>query len=136
MLIFSDQNMASKPVDVMCNCHGSHVLRSLLCLCKGVRSNSEFHTAKSATVLAQRLNLKADKVEANNPQFVHQGFPELLKFLVSEMLKCSKADIVILRMDQYSSLVLQASNLYLLAFLFFYVACKLKWILCPDRRLL
>ncbi|KAL8136860.1 hypothetical protein V2J09_002861 [Rumex salicifolius] len=98
------QNMASKPIDVMCDCYGSHVLRSLLCVCKGVHSNSEFHTAKSATVLSQRLNLRADKAETSNSQFVHQGFPELLKFLVSEMLKCSKADIAILQRDQYSSL--------------------------------
>lgn len=103
------QNMASNPVELMCNCYGSHVLRSLLCVCKGVHTNSEFHTAKSATVLAQRLNLKADKGEINNTQFIHPGFPELLKFVVSEMLKCSQTDIAVLQRDQYSSLVLQTA---------------------------
>lgn len=103
------QAIVCKPVDVMCNCHGSHVLRSLLCLCKGVPLDSEFHTAKSSSVLAQRLNLKAEGERNNHFPTVHQGFPDLLQFLVSEMLKCSRMEMATLQVDQYSSLVLQTA---------------------------
>lgn len=98
-----------KPVDVMCNCHGSHVVRSLLCLCKGVPLDSEFHSAKSSTVLSKRLNLTADREKKNETSIVHQGFPDLLEFLVSGILKCSATDIAALQVDQYSSLVLQTA---------------------------
>ncbi|XP_057548453.1 pumilio homolog 23 [Amaranthus tricolor] len=103
------QEIVRKPVAVMCNCYGSHVFRSLLCLCKGVPLNSEFHSAKSSTVLSRRLNLMSDKERKNGASIVYQGFPDLLEFLVSEMLKCSTKDIAALQVDQYSSLVLQAS---------------------------
>ncbi|KAL9247238.1 hypothetical protein vseg_020690 [Gypsophila vaccaria] len=102
------QALVQKPVDVMCSCHGSHVLRSLLCLCKGVPLDSEFHTSKSSSVLAKRLNLKSDRKRNDTPN-VHEGFPDLLEFLVSELLKCSRADIATLQVDQYSSLVLQTA---------------------------
>lgn len=98
------------PVDVMCNCYGSHVIRSFLCLCKGVPLDSpEFHTTKSSTVLAKRLNFKPSHLDGNGLPH-QQGFPELLKFFVSEMFKCSEKDIAILQVEQYSSLVLQASS--------------------------
>ncbi|GAB4849982.1 hypothetical protein Ancab_029281 [Ancistrocladus abbreviatus] len=103
------QAILLKPVDVMCNCYGSHVLRSLLCLCKGVPLDSEFHAAKSSTVLVRRLNLKEGRSPANDLTRVHLGFPDLLKSIVSEMLKCSETDIAILQVDQYSSLVLQTA---------------------------
>ncbi|XP_050234014.1 pumilio homolog 23 [Mercurialis annua] len=97
----------ASPVDMMCNCHGSHVLRSLLCLCGGVPLDSrEFHGAKPSTALAVRLNLKETHADGNDSRQL--GFPNLLKFLVSEMLKCSSEDIQTLQVDQYSSLVLQA----------------------------
>ncbi|KAI3905714.1 hypothetical protein MKW92_016408, partial [Papaver armeniacum] len=49
------QVIAVKPVDVMCDLYGSHVLRNLLCLCKGVLLDSlqEFHVTKSSTVLSK-----------------------------------------------------------------------------------
>lgn len=103
------QAIVQNPVDVMCNCYGSHVLRSLLCLCKGVPLNSEFHAAKSSSVLARRLNLKGDGEHKNDTQNVHQGFPDVLEFLVSEMVKCSTPNIVTLQVDQYGSLVLQTA---------------------------
>ncbi|XP_065867815.1 pumilio homolog 23 [Euphorbia lathyris] len=102
--------IVSNPVDMMCNCYGSHVLRSLLCLCGGMPLDSpELHGAKAPTVLAARLNLTETRVGWNDSINYQQGFPNLLKFLVSEMLKCTSEDIKALQVDQYSSLVLQAS---------------------------
>lgn len=97
-----------KPVNVMCDRYGSHVLRSLLCLCKGVPldSSKEFHVTKSSTVLAERFSTKETKDVGNNTQ--HQrGFPDLLKFLVTRMIECAKKDIATLWVDQCSSLVMQ-----------------------------
>ncbi|XP_015070358.1 pumilio homolog 23 isoform X2 [Solanum pennellii] len=93
------------PVDIMCNCHGSHVLRSLLCLFKGVPLE-EFHSTKSSVGLAERLNLKAPHGKNVSLQPV-QIFPSLLKKFVSEMLNTASEDISKLQMNQYSSLVLQ-----------------------------
>lgn len=85
------------------------MLRSLLCLCKGETINSsEFHVTKSSKVLAERLNLKASQIDRDNSPNDQQGFPDLLKFLVSGMINCSRKDIKILQIDQSSSLVLQA----------------------------
>lgn len=97
------------PVDVMCNCYGSHVLRSLLCLCKGVPLDSfEVHHAKPSTVLAERLNLNPPREERNNIPNFQPAFPEILKSLVLGLLRSSKKDILRVQTDQYSSLVLQA----------------------------
>uniref|UniRef100_A0A5B7AFA3 Pumilio 23 n=1 Tax=Davidia involucrata TaxID=16924 RepID=A0A5B7AFA3_DAVIN len=104
------QAIVINPVDVMCNCYGSHVLRSLLCLCKGVTlDSSEFHVTKSSTVLAERLNFKPSRLDGNDSLRLQQGFPDLLKFLVSEMLNCARKDIETLQVNQYSSLVLQTA---------------------------
>lgn len=93
----------------MCDCYGSHVLRSLLCLCKGVPIDSaESHGKKSSAVLAERLNLKPSHFDRNASQQHSQGFPNLLTFLVKEMLNAAREDITALQVDQYSSLVLQA----------------------------
>lgn len=98
------------PVDLMCNCYGSHVLRSLLCLCKGVPIDSfEFHAKKSSVVLAARLNFRPSHSDRNYSQHSLPGFPDLLNFLVTEMLKAAGKDIETLLVDQYGSLVLQAS---------------------------
>ncbi|KAK8641930.1 hypothetical protein V6N13_011298 [Hibiscus sabdariffa] len=98
------------PVDLMCNCYGSHVLRSFLCLCKGVPlDSSEFHGTKGSKVLAERLNFRVSHLDVNDSQQFQQGFPNLLKFLVSGILNCTTEDMKTLQVDQYSSLVLQAS---------------------------
>ncbi|GMN36748.1 hypothetical protein TIFTF001_006256 [Ficus carica] len=97
--------IAENSVDVMCNCYGSHVLRSLLSFCKGVPlDSSKSHDRKSSTVLAERLNLKASRSDENASSHAHQGFPDLFKLLVSGMLNCSKKDIKTMQIDQYSSL--------------------------------
>ncbi|XP_050285105.1 pumilio homolog 23 isoform X2 [Quercus robur] len=102
--------VVANPVDLMRCCYGSHVLRSLLCLCKGVTIDStEFHVTKSSTVLAERLNFKASQRDGDDPPQLQQGFPDLLKFLVSGMLNCTRKDIMTLQVDQFSSFVLQAS---------------------------
>ncbi|KAF9685366.1 hypothetical protein SADUNF_Sadunf03G0047100 [Salix dunnii] len=97
--------IVDSPFDMMCNCYGSHVFRSLLCLCGGVPLDSpEFHRAKPSMILAERLNLSASSDPGNNLSHRHQGFPGLLKFLVLGMLKCSEEDVKSLLVDQYSSL--------------------------------
>lgn len=106
-MYISFQEIVANPLDVMCNCHGSHVLRSLLHLCKGVRpESSEFHTRKS-TVLAERLNVKAPRYNGDGEFHTGRGFPEILKFLVSGLLKGARKNARILQVDQYSSLVIQ-----------------------------
>lgn len=96
------------PVDIMCNCYGSHVLRSLLCLLNGVPLE-QFHSTKSAVVLAERMNFKAPRSEGNKLSYSNQSFPDLLKYLVSEMLNTTREDIFNLSVDQYCSLVLQTA---------------------------
>lgn len=102
--------IVASPVDMMCNCYGSHVFRSLLCLCGGVPLDSPvFHRAKPSMILAERLNLSISSAPGNNLSHHHQGFPGLLKFLVSGMLNCSEEDVKYLLVDQYSSLVFQTA---------------------------
>ncbi|KAD6794826.1 hypothetical protein E3N88_05722 [Mikania micrantha] len=102
--------IAVNPVDVMVNCHGSHVLRSLLCLCKGAPlDSSDIHSKKSSAALAQRLNFKSSRSNESWSYGLLPGFPDMLKFLVSEILKAAKKDIEILQVDQYASLVLQTA---------------------------
>ncbi|XP_010271078.1 PREDICTED: pumilio homolog 23 isoform X3 [Nelumbo nucifera] len=105
------QVVVLNPVKIMCSPYGSHVLRSLLCLCKGVPldSSREFHVRKSSNILAERLNLRATCLVGDKPPDLQKGFPDLLKYLVSEMLKCAREDIRILQVDQYSSFVLQTA---------------------------
>ncbi|KAL0341783.1 UNVERIFIED_CONTAM: Pumilio23 [Sesamum calycinum] len=103
------QAIVVNPVDIMCNCYGSHVLRRLLCLCKGVPvDSSEFHSIKPSVVLAERLNLRSSQLDGHETQ-QNQPFPDQLKFLISEMLNPLRADIAILQVNQYSSLVLQTA---------------------------
>ncbi|KAJ0744968.1 putative nucleolar protein [Helianthus annuus] len=104
------QAIVVNPVDVMVNCHGSHVLRSLLCLCKGMPlDSSDFHSKKSSAALAQRLNFKSSRSDGSGSHGLHPGFPDMLKFLMSEILKAAKKDIELLQVDQYGSLVLQTA---------------------------
>ncbi|XP_016649559.1 PREDICTED: pumilio homolog 23 isoform X2 [Prunus mume] len=102
--------IVKNPGDLMCDCYGSHVLRSLLSLFKGVPlDSSEFNRRKSSSVLAERLNFKAFRADTDiSPQAV-QGFPGLLDFLVSGMSKCIQNNIKTMQVDQYSSLVLQSA---------------------------
>ncbi|KAG6425141.1 hypothetical protein SASPL_115566 [Salvia splendens] len=80
----------------------------LLCLCKGVPLDSlEFPSTNPSAVLAERLNLRSSHADSHNaPQ--NQPFPNQLKFLISEMVDPSRADMATLQANQYSSLVLQA----------------------------
>lgn len=94
----------------MCDCYGSHVLRSLLCLCRGVPlDSSEIHATKSSILLAERLNVKMSQPKDNNLQHLQPRFPELLKLLVSGILDTMQKDMGTFQANQYSSLVLQAS---------------------------
>lgn len=111
--------IVKNPGDLMCDCYGSHVLRSLLSLFKGVPlDSSEFNRRKSSSVLAERLNFKAFRADMDISQQAVQGFPGLLDFLVSGMSKCIQNNIKTMQVDQYSSLVLQASS-YILSYYFF-----------------
>ncbi|KAG1342562.1 pumilio [Cocos nucifera] len=97
-------------VNVMCSHYGSHVLRSLLCLCKGVPLDSleEFHVTKSSAVLAERLNCRPAQSSGKNSKNFQHRFAVAFKFLVRELLNHAKDEIANLRVDKYSSLVLQA----------------------------
>ncbi|KZV41158.1 pumilio23 [Dorcoceras hygrometricum] len=95
--------------DIMCNSYGSHVLRRLLCFCKGVSVDTpDFHSTKPSVVLAERLNLRSSKLEGND-LLQHQPFPDQLTFLISEMLNPLRVDISTIQLNQYSSLVLQTA---------------------------
>ncbi|XP_057794415.1 pumilio homolog 23 isoform X2 [Salvia miltiorrhiza] len=101
--------IVADPVEIMCNCYGSHVLRRLLCLCKGVPMDSlEFHSTNPSVVLAERLNLRSSHVDGHKT-LQNQPFPDQLKFLISEMVDPSRADMAVLQANQYSSLVLQTA---------------------------
>ncbi|KAK7285692.1 hypothetical protein RJT34_20470 [Clitoria ternatea] len=101
--------IAADSVHVMSNCYGSHVLRTLLCLCRGVPfDNSDYYLSKSTKVLAERLNFKDFSSRKDDMNF-QPGFPNLLKLLVSEMLSHAKKHIKTLQVDQFSSLVFQTT---------------------------
>lgn len=109
------------PVDLMCDCYGSHVLRSLLSLFKGVPlDSSEIRMRKSSSALSERFHFKASRSDVDVSPNVIPGFPDLLKFLVSGMLKCARNNIKTLQVDQYSSLVLQACSTIYLLFCYFH----------------
>lgn len=104
--------MAKDSVNVMQSRYGSHVLRSLLCLCKGVPPDrlDEFHVTKRSDVLATRLNAGPNKpsgVEIRN-EFENR-FESVFRFLVREMADSMKDDMAKLRVDQFSSFVLQVT---------------------------
>ncbi|KAG8380221.1 hypothetical protein BUALT_Bualt07G0170800 [Buddleja alternifolia] len=97
------QAIVINPIDVMCNCYGSHVLRRILCLCKGVPiESSKSHNVKSSVALAERLNMRSSQLDAHEIQ--NQPFPDQLKLLISEMLNPLRVDIATLLVNQYSSL--------------------------------
>ncbi|XP_050383842.1 pumilio homolog 23 isoform X1 [Argentina anserina] len=99
--------IVKNPVDLMCDCYGSHVLRSLLSLLKGVPFDSSDFRMKKSSALPERFNFKAPRSDADVSPHVIPGFPDLLKFLVSGMLKCAQNNVQTLQVDQFSSLVLQ-----------------------------
>lgn len=102
--------IVENPLDMMCDCYGSHVLRSLLCLCRGIPlDSSEIHATKSSILLAERLNVKMSQPKDNNLQHLQPRFPELLKLLVSGILDSMQKDMATFQANQYSSLVLQAA---------------------------
>ncbi|CAH8359410.1 unnamed protein product [Eruca vesicaria subsp. sativa] len=104
------KGIVDKPLEMICNCYGSQVLRTLLCLCKGASLDSpELRGAKSSKALAKRLNLKMPHLDENNIQFSHQGFPDVFSYLLSGILNCSRKDMKYLQVDQYSSLVIQTA---------------------------
>ncbi|XP_043705718.1 pumilio homolog 23 isoform X2 [Telopea speciosissima] len=96
---------------VMCSQYGSHVLRSLLCLCKGLPldSTEEFHVTKSSSILAERLNFKSPQSFRNKVPHLQQGFPDLLRYLIAELLKCARGGIATLLVDEKSSYVMQTA---------------------------
>ncbi|CAL9190243.1 pumilio homolog 23-like [Musa acuminata AAA Group] len=105
------QVVITDAVSVMCSRYGSHVFRSLLCLCKGVPLDSleEFHVSKPQAILAERLNSRPAQSGGSNSKNFQYGFPDIFKFLVSEMLNHAKDDIRSVRVNKYSSFVLQAA---------------------------
>ncbi|KAG9443911.1 hypothetical protein H6P81_015251 [Aristolochia fimbriata] len=103
------QGIILKPVDVMCSSYGSHVFRSLLCLCKGIPVDSlqDYHSTKPSAVLAERLKINYPYSGGNQSEHLQRGFPKLLKFLTEEMLKSATEDLSTMLLNKYSSFVLQ-----------------------------
>ncbi|KAI3426642.1 uncharacterized protein J3R85_009844 [Psidium guajava] len=99
--------IVENPADLMYNCYGSHVLRRLLCLCKGVSLDSaEFQGTKSLANVVERLNLKTSRPDEHAQQNLGHGFPSLFKDLITGILNCTADDKTLL-VDQFGSLVLQ-----------------------------
>ncbi|XP_078432748.1 pumilio 23 [Wolffia australiana] len=94
---------------VMSSPYGSHVLRSLVSICKGVTVDSleDYHVTNRSLVLAERLNFKHSKSKGRSADPSQHGFPDVFRFLVFEMLRQAKDEISVLRVNKYSSFVLQ-----------------------------
>ena len=105
------QVIAADATNVMCSCYGSHVLRTLLCLCKGVPFDSlkDFHTTKRSAVLAERLSCGSTTSGIQNPTNFEHGFSDMFKTFVRQMLQNAKSGISMLLTEKNSSLVLQVS---------------------------
>ncbi|CAN6253282.1 unnamed protein product [Urochloa humidicola] len=103
--------IAADAVHVMSSCYGSHVLRTLLCLCKGVplESLKDFHTTKRSAVLAERLSCGTNQSGGHGSKNFENGLSDMFKSFVREMLHNVKADIATLRIEKNSSLVLQTA---------------------------
>ncbi|GJM84438.1 hypothetical protein PR202_ga00106 [Eleusine coracana subsp. coracana] len=103
--------IAADATNVMSSCYGSHVLRTLLCLCKGVPLDSlqNFHTTKRSAVLAERLSCGSNQLGGHGPQKFENGFIDVFKSFVRRMLHHVKNDIATLCVDKNSSLVLQTA---------------------------
>lgn len=89
------QVIAADAANVMCSCYGSHVLRTLLCLCKGVplESLQDFHTTKRFVVLAERLICGLNRSDRHDPTNFEHGFSGMFKSFASQMLQNAKVDI-------------------------------------------
>ncbi|GJN20472.1 hypothetical protein PR202_gb07853 [Eleusine coracana subsp. coracana] len=103
--------IAADATNVMSSCYGSHVLRTLLCLCKGVPLDSlqNFHTTKRSAVLAERLSCGSNQLGGHDPHKFENGFVDVFKSFVRQMLHHVKNDIATLCVDKNSSLVLQTA---------------------------
>ncbi|KAJ1687263.1 hypothetical protein LUZ63_018653 [Rhynchospora breviuscula] len=101
--------VAKDSVSVMQSRYGSHVLRSLLCLCKGVPLDrlDEFHVTKRSDILATRVSAGPNKPEGKIRNEFENRFESVFKFLVRELVDRAKYDMAKLRVDQFSSFVLQ-----------------------------
>jgi len=103
------QTVVHDAANLMCCPYGSHVLRSLLCLCKGVPVDTleEFHVTKPSAILAERLNFTSAQPSGQNTKSSQHSFTAVFNFLVREMLNHAKDEIATLRVNKYSSFVLQ-----------------------------
>ncbi|CAM0949351.1 unnamed protein product [Alopecurus aequalis] len=101
--------ISADATNVMCSCYGSHVLRTLLCLCKGVPLDTlkDFHTTKRSAVLAERLSSGSSRSGDQNPTNFEHGFSDMFKTFVRQMLQNAKNNISTLLTEKNSSLVLQ-----------------------------
>ncbi|PKA61444.1 Pumilio like 23 [Apostasia shenzhenica] len=104
------QVIVADAVNVMCSRYGSHVVRSLLCSCKGVPLDAleEFHVTKASSTLAERLNLMTPQPEKSILKNLQNSFPDTFKFLVHEILMHVKDEMTTLRVDKHSSFVFQS----------------------------
>ncbi|CAM0943447.1 unnamed protein product [Alopecurus aequalis] len=103
--------LSADATNVMCSCYGSHVLRTLLCLCKGVPLDTlkDFHATKRSAVLAERLSCGSSRSGDQNPSNFEHGFSDMFKTFVRQMLQNAKNGIFTLLTEKNSSLVLQTA---------------------------
>lgn len=101
--------VARDAINLMSSIYGSHVLRSLLCLCKGVplESLEQFHVSKSSIILAKRLNNHPARQIGKNHESSQLGFENVFKSLIMEILNHAKDEMKNLVCDKCSSFVLQ-----------------------------
>lgn len=98
--------MVGDSFDLMCSSYGSHALRRLLCLCKGVPLDSikELEGLKPTARLAERLNKKVVESNEDTVKDLQYSFGNVFKYLVRGLFNHTKGEIVILRNNKYSSL--------------------------------
>ncbi|XP_049934410.1 pumilio homolog 23 isoform X2 [Nymphaea colorata] len=103
------QEVAAVSGRIMLSSYGSHVFRSLLCVCKGTKldDSEKIHVLKRTSSLAERLSVKSVRLAGNYLTQDRQGFPELFKCLIGGILGYARDNIADLQVSSYSSLVLQ-----------------------------
>ncbi|KAJ0987455.1 hypothetical protein J5N97_005811 [Dioscorea zingiberensis] len=105
------QVVARNSINLMSSTYGSHVLRTLLCLCKGVPFDllDQFHVSKPSVVLAERLNSDSTQQIGKYHENSQHGFESVFKIFIMEILNHAKDEMKNLMYDKCSSFVWQTA---------------------------
>lgn len=93
------QAMGERAADMMSNCYGSHVLRSLLSLLSG----ATLETSSDKKIRRLSISTKGNVAKCESIPF-----PDLLHNLVEKLLEAAKKNVAQLHEDPFTSPVLQA----------------------------